>query len=395
MTALPLSVVIPCHRRADLLRLCLASVARHAPAGTEVIVVDDAAPGGAVRALVGAFPGVRLVRLPRRRGFCGAANVGIAAARAPVVELLNDDTEVTVGWAGAALACFADPRVAAVAPLVLQWPANGEFDGSPLSRLGGRGVGGEGRLSFRFAGSGGGYPETGETNRNRRNERKRKKRKQTGETKPAGPSPPTPLPPSRERGELTITRIDSAGDGYDPGGFARKLGHGESLSPARLRRREVFGASASSAFYRRDLLLRVGAFPERFGAYFEDVDLAFRLHRAGGVVVYEPASRVLHRGGSSYGRPSRKLVEQQSCNEERVFWRNLPGPDLVRALPRHLAVLAGKAVRRWREGMLLPWACGRLRAWAEVMDCRRHEQQLARLGPPRRVSAWQVVRWPD
>ena len=199
----------------------------------------------------------------------------------------------------------------------------------------------------------------------------------------------------RERGELTITRIDSAGDGYDPGGFARKLGHGEPLTPARLRRREVFGASASSAFYRRDLLLRVGAFPERFGAYFEDVDLAFRLHRAGGVIVYEPASRVLHRGGSSYGRPSRTLVEQQSCNEERVFWRNLPGPDLIRALPRHLAVLAGKAVRRWREGTLLPWACGRLRAWAEVVDSRRHERQLARFGPPCRVRAWQVMRRPE
>src|SRR5437763_534416 len=128
---------------------------------------------------------------------------------------------------------------------------------------------------------------------------------------------------------------------------------------------------ACGAFYRRDLLRRVGAFPERFGAYFEDVDLAFRLHRAGGVIVYEPASRVLHRGGSSYGRPGWRLVERQSCNEERVFWRNLPGLDLARALPRHVAVLAGKALRRWHEGTLLPWAWGRLRAWAEVPACRR------------------------
>jgi GT2 family glycosyltransferase len=314
MTAPPLSVVIPCHRRADLLRPCLVSVTRHAPAGTEVIVVDDASADDAVRYAANGFAGVRLVRLPRRRGFCGAANAGIAAARAPVVELLNDDTEVTPGWADAARACFADPRVAAVAPLVLRWPG--------------------------------------------------------------------------------ATVIDSAGDGYDPGGFARKLGHGEPLGPERLRRREVFGASGSSAFYRRDLLLRVGAFPERFGAYFEDVDLAFRLHRAGGVVLYEPASRVLHRGGSSYGRPDRRLLEQQSCNEERVFWRNLPGSALARALPRHGAVLAGKAVRRWREGMLLPWLCGRLRAWSELLACRRHERGLATLGTAHRLEDWQVAHWP-
>src|SRR4051794_7024778 len=110
MTVPPLSIVIPCHNRADLLRRCLASVVCHAPVGTEVIVVDDGPANDAVRAVAAAFPGVRLVGLLKRRGFCGAANAGIAAAKAPIIELLNDDTEVAAGWAEAALACFADPR---------------------------------------------------------------------------------------------------------------------------------------------------------------------------------------------------------------------------------------------------------------------------------------------
>ena len=70
-----------------------------------------------------------------------------------------------------------------------------------------------------------------------------------------------------------------------------------------------------------------------------------------------------HRVGSSY-RKRRALLEQQSRNEERVFWRNVP--DIWRMLPRHAAVLAGKALRRLREGTLVPWAVGRMRAWAEV-----------------------------
>src|SRR5262249_11060165 len=144
--------------------------------------------------------------------------------------------------------------------------------------------------------------------------------------------------------------IDTAGDEYDMGGFARKRGHGQetgdrrretesrgrsvsSLSPVPclLSPGPVFAASACAAFYRRDALLRAGGFPEHFGAYFEDVDLSFRLRRLGGEVVYDPASVVWHRVSGSYGRrPSRRVLEQQSCNEERVFWRNVRGLDRLR-----------------------------------------------------------------
>jgi len=115
-----LSVIIPSHNRADLLRLCLASVLRHAPAGAEVVVVDDGSPDGSVSEAASAFPGVRVLRREKQSGFCAAANAGLRTATHPIVELLNDDTEVEAGWADAALKWFADPTVAAVAPLVLR-----------------------------------------------------------------------------------------------------------------------------------------------------------------------------------------------------------------------------------------------------------------------------------
>ena len=138
---LSLSIVIPSHNRPDLLRLCLASVQRHAPTDTEIIIVDDASPDHAVSRTVHESVGsasrrssffqtgetpippitsVRVLRLPRQRGFCAAVNAGIRAAHNPIVELLNDDTEVSAGWADSALKHFADPQVAAVAPLVLR-----------------------------------------------------------------------------------------------------------------------------------------------------------------------------------------------------------------------------------------------------------------------------------
>src|SRR5262249_51183164 len=150
--------------------------------------------------------------------------------------------------------------------------------------------------------------------------------------------------------------------------FARKRGHGQSLADFSAPAGPVFGASASSAFYRREALLRVGAFPELFGSYFEDVDVSFRLRRAGGTIVFEPRSRVWHRVGASHGAPDKRLAEQQSRNEERVFWRNIAVNHMWRAIPLHAAVLAAKAWLRWREGRLLPFMIGRLRAWSEVLS---------------------------
>ncbi len=291
-----LSIIIPTHRRADLLRACLHAVVRHAPADREIIVVDDASPAGTCSRVAEQFAGVQILRLARQSGFARTANTGIRASHGTIVELLNDDTEVQPGWADAALRAFADPAVGAVAPLVLAWP--------------------DGKV------------------------------------------------------------IDSAGDRYFVGGVAGKRGHGEPLTDAFLQPCPVFGASASSGFYRRSALDRVGLFPESFGSYFEDVDLAFRLRRAGYQALYEPASRVLHHISASYGRRGRRLLERQSCNEERVFWRNLPIGALPCALPMHAAVLAAKAWRRWQEGTFTPWLLGRLRVLGEIAELMRHRRGL-------------------
>jgi GT2 family glycosyltransferase len=307
-----LSIVIPTCNRPDLLAACLASVCRYVPPGAEILVVDDGSAGARALAVARTF-GVGGLRLPRRKGFCAAANAGIRAAQGSVIELLNDDTVVTRNWASYALAAFLDASVAAVAPLALMAPPHTPDD-----------------------------------------------------------------------------RIDSAGDRYFLGGIAAKRGHGEPVQPAHLKSCRVFGASASCAFYRREALEAVGFFPEEFGAYFEDVDLAFRLHRAGFLVIFEPASRVYHRRSASYGTPNRRLLEQQSFNEERVFWRNLPGPVLLRAIPRHLAVLAAKMWRRCREGNLTPFVSGRLRVLGEVPELLQYRRRLQKRYPAHNVSGWQL-----
>ena len=309
----PLSLVIPSYNRPDLLRLCLASIVRHAPPGTEVLVVDDGSPDHCISAAASSFDKVRVLRMHSRQGFCVSANAGVRAATSEFVELLNDDTQVTAGWAEAALAALARPGVAAVAPLVLIGP---DPAGDPI--------------------------------------------------------------------------VDSAGDRYFVGGIAGKRGHGETLRADHLKSRLVFGASGSSAFYRRSAFLAVGAFPESFTEYFEDVDLAFRLHRAGWQIYFEPASRVWHRVSSSYGKPSGDLLQRQSRNEERVFWRNLPRGVLLRALPMHLAVVAAKGWRRLCEGTLLPFLRGKLSLLNEIPELCRDRKGLGRLSRPLAMRNWDV-----
>lgn len=290
-----LSVVIPTYNGLEVLRECLASVMRHRPAGTEVIVVDDASRDGTADWLRATHPEVRLVRLPGNGGFCVAINAGIHAARAPVVQTLNNDTVVTPGWAEAALALFADPTVGSVAPLV--WLLG--LDGL----------------------------------------------------------------------------VDSAGDQYRVWGCAVSRGHGQPLSPALTRVCEVLGASASAGFFRREALLRVGLFPEHFRAYFEDVDLAFRLRAAGYRSLYTPQAQVFHRLHHSYDQRDPMLIAQASLNEERVFWTNLPAALLLWGLPLHLGYVAGiflsHCLRRQR-----PIAYLRGKLWA-LADCRRILTQRA------------------
>jgi GT2 family glycosyltransferase len=66
---------------------------------------------------------------------------------------------------------------------------------------------------------------------------------------------------------------------------------------------EVFGACAGAAMYRRDVVLALGGFDERYFAYLEDVDLSLRLRLAGWRCRYEPAVALHAGGGSSHQLP--------------------------------------------------------------------------------------------
>lgn len=128
-----IDIVIPVYNAASLLQRCLASLDRHTPpAGTRVLVIDDASPDPAIGPLLAGWQqrsplAPRLLGNEVNLGFVGTVNRAIAATDGHVL-LLNADTEVTPGWLSRMLSALdSDARVATVTPFsnnaeICSWP---------------------------------------------------------------------------------------------------------------------------------------------------------------------------------------------------------------------------------------------------------------------------------
>jgi N-acetylglucosaminyl-diphospho-decaprenol L-rhamnosyltransferase len=89
--------------------------------------------------------------------------------------------------------------------------------------------------------------------------------------------------------------------------FTRRYHHGDADPDAP---RDVDWVSGASIWLRRRALESVGGWDESYFMYVEEVDLCWRLRRAGWRVVYEPRGVVVHvQGASTARRPVRMIVE--------------------------------------------------------------------------------------
>jgi len=101
-----------------LLAECVGSLLADTSAGPmELVVVDNRSRDDSIADLVAAHPVVRVVRAPGNVGYARAANLGIAATKAPIVTVINPDTVVQPGTAGALVSRLErEPRLAACGP---------------------------------------------------------------------------------------------------------------------------------------------------------------------------------------------------------------------------------------------------------------------------------------
>lgn len=133
-------------------------------------------------------------------------------------------------------------------------------------------------------------------------------------------------------------RLDGAGDVYHVSGIPYRGGFGARTDHA-IKTGEVFGPCGAAALYRRAAFDAVGGFDERYFCYVEDVDLAFRLRRAGGRCVLVADAVVSHVGSATSGRRSDFTVYHGVRNRLWTFIKNMPGPLLPVAIPMHVSVV--------------------------------------------------------
>jgi GT2 family glycosyltransferase len=163
-----------------------------------------------------------------------------------------------------------------------------------------------------------------------------------------------------------------------------------------LRPAWVFGASGAAALYRRAALEDIAypcgeVFDERFFAYREDADLAWRLQRRGWSCLYWPAARAAHARGlqPERGRRGTKAINRLSVRNR--FLLRLGNADWR----WHLACFPWWLIR---DLMVVTGALTLERSsWPGVVEAwqLRHAQRARGQANTRRatVSGWQIARW--
>lgn len=153
--------------------------------------------------------------------------------------------------------------------------------------------------------------------------------------------------------------LDGAGDGVLRGGVGYRLGTMEHDGRPYDTDKDVFGACAGAALYRRDMFSRVGLFDNDFFAYLEDVDLNMRARRAGLRCRFLATAVVYHIGSATSGSKINPLTIRLSTrNNLNVLVKNYPISLLIRFFPVIFLYQAAWLVFALKKKMGLPYLQG-------------------------------------
>jgi riboflavin kinase/FMN adenylyltransferase len=122
----------------------------------------------------------------------------------------------------------------------------------------------------------------------------------------------------------------------------RVFGHTETDTGQYNSTQEVFWATGAALFIRSELFHRIGGFDADYFAHAEEIDLCWRLKRAGYKVIVRPQSVIYHVGGGtlSYNTPRKTYLNFR--NTLYTIYKNETAEKLLWLLPLRL-VLDGLA----------------------------------------------------
>ena len=176
--------------------------------------------------------------------------------------------------------------------------------------------------------------------------------------------------------------LDSTEDTYSHWGLPYPRGRNEVDKGQYDTMGDIFGASGAASLYRMSALEEVGLLDEDFFAYYEDVDLSFRLQLAGWKIRYVPESRVYHQIGMTSGRTKGFTTHQTMKNLPLLAFKNVPQPYLrlvQRRLNIALLLFFGRAVTRGQGGAALSGYWKYLQLRSKKLKERKHIQSTKKV----------------
>lgn len=188
--------------------------------------------------------------------------------------------------------------------------------------------------------------------------------------------------------------LDGTGEVFTTWGIHFPRGRGETDTNQYDTATDIFGASGGGSLFTAKALKDIGLFDEDFFAYYEDVDLAWRLQLAGWRSIYAPKAVVFHRIGATSSRVKGFVVYQSIKNLPWVIWKNIPSGLLWKIVPRFIFVYTmfiGSALSR---GQFAPVFKGLF--WGTVLMPKKLWQRLI-IQRNRKASNKYIlsVLWPD
>ncbi len=138
--------------------------------------------------------------------------------------------------------------------------------------------------------------------------------------------------------------VDFGGSAMNFYGYGMQEGVGAPLAASALEDRDVLFACGGAMFVRRDVFLEVGGFDEDYFAFFEDMDLGWRLWVLGYRVVYAGKMVAHHHHHGSWGQVSRR--ERQKLYERNTLAsvvKNYEDGTLEKVLPAALLLSGYRA----------------------------------------------------
>ncbi|HSX15579.1 MAG TPA: glycosyltransferase family 2 protein [Candidatus Saccharimonadales bacterium] len=173
-------------------------------------------------------------------------------------------------------------------------------------------------------------------------------------------------------------RLDSTGDYYTDWGLPYPRGRREYNLHKFDDQTDIFAATGAASLYRVKTLREIGLFDEDFFAYYEDVDLSFRLQLAGWKVAFVPGAVVDHHIGMTSARVKGFTTHQTMKNLPLLWYKNVPGRYLFRIGCRlwlAQTLFFGRAVTRGQGWAAFSGACAALYLLVKKIPTRRRIQR--------------------